>query len=264
MTTIPYKELSYNIKRDTLRKEFYENENFKTLIKLAGEFVAKNLYTILEPLSKKVDIQNFIDTILVDGYIAFERIRNEDEVVAYKILDPITLVPEINRNGRKQWVQFPTDEKMKRILFPDQIIYISCQELFASEFVSFADLLYQEQNSDVDFKDPYLMNLITELPKILLPNFGHLFLNKQTAQNVVEMTYTNPADFKSTKHLVPEELYKLTKELKEYSHNRFNQSPDTILVNEDGSKLLFAIKVLNNKIGKESDSNMYRVTIEKI
>ena len=71
---------------------------------------------------------NYMKTFLIDGFLAFEIIFDEKQknILDLQLLDPLTIVPtEIEKNVSMGWIQYPQDEKLKRVLLKDQVIYIS-------------------------------------------------------------------------------------------------------------------------------------------
>lgn len=70
---------------------------------------------------------SFFRKWLIDGYIAYEIIYDEkqENIIGFKELDPITLEPGVDKDGKKTWHQFKGDPNKERMLYDSQIIYIS-------------------------------------------------------------------------------------------------------------------------------------------
>lgn len=86
---------------------------------------------------------------LIDGYLAFEIIYNDkqDEIIGFKELDPITLVPGIDKvTNKKIWYQYKGNPAKERILFDSQIIYISYSSISNISRVSYVERLVRAFN----------------------------------------------------------------------------------------------------------------------
>lgn len=64
---------------------------------------------------------------LIDGYLSFEIIYSEDNknIIGFKNIDPASLQPAIDNEGRAIWYQYKNDARNERILHDSQVIYIS-------------------------------------------------------------------------------------------------------------------------------------------
>lgn len=70
----------------------------------------------------------FFRKFLIDGYLAFEIIYDDkqENIIGFKELDPITLMPGIDKKTNKKiWIQHKDNAMKERVLFDSQIIYIS-------------------------------------------------------------------------------------------------------------------------------------------
>ena len=83
---------------------------------------------------KSNDAWNFFKQFLVEGYLAFEivvdNLMKPTEIIGFKVLDPVTLEPEIGFDpvtGQeiKIWYQFKGDATLERRIPDSNIIYIS-------------------------------------------------------------------------------------------------------------------------------------------
>ena len=86
---------------------------------------------------------------LVDGYLAFEIIYNDkqDEIIGFKELDPITLVPGVNKqNNKRVWYQFKDIPGKERMLYDSQIIYLSYGSITTASRVSYVERLVRAFN----------------------------------------------------------------------------------------------------------------------
>jgi len=84
---------------------------------------------------------------LIDGYISYEIIYNEkqDTIIGFKELDPITLQPGVDKDGKKIWTQFKGDPNKEREMVDSQIIYIS-SSLNGISRVSYVERLIRSFN----------------------------------------------------------------------------------------------------------------------
>ena len=85
---------------------------------------------------------------LIDGYISYEVIYSEDEkeIIGFKQIDPVTLQPTIDEEGRPMWVQFKGDPKHQRELYDSQVIYIAYSSVEKSTRDSYVERLIRPFN----------------------------------------------------------------------------------------------------------------------
>jgi hypothetical protein len=86
---------------------------------------------------------------LVDGYLSFEIIYNPEmtEIIGFKEIDPVTLVPGYNKeDGKKVWIQFKDDPIKERKLYDSQIIYISYSSITTASRISYVERLIRSFN----------------------------------------------------------------------------------------------------------------------
>ena len=86
---------------------------------------------------------------LVDGYLAFEIIYNDkqDEIIGFKELDPISLVPAVDKDSnKKMWIQYKDDAVRQRELYDSQIIYLSYASISTASRTSYAERLVRAFN----------------------------------------------------------------------------------------------------------------------
>lgn len=86
---------------------------------------------------------------LIDGYLAFEIIYNDkqDEIIGFKELDPITLIPGVEpETNKKVWYQFKDDPSRERKLYDSQVIYISYASVSTTCRISYTERLIRAFN----------------------------------------------------------------------------------------------------------------------
>ena len=174
---IPFFDQDYQQKRDELR-DFSINDEVEDILDiLCDETIVyddKNFFCQPEILgldvSEKVekDLNKYFRQIyhyfgfntdqsawyyfrkfLVDGYLAFEIIYNPDqtEIIGFKEIDPITLIPGYNHDdGKKVWVQYKDDPTKERKLYDSQVIYISYSSITTASRVSYLERLIRSFN----------------------------------------------------------------------------------------------------------------------
>ena len=174
---IPFFDKSYIGKRDELRKFsindeiedildilcdetiVYDEKNFFCQPEILGmdvsEEVEKNLHKYFRQLYQYFGFTSdqsawyYFRKFLVDGYLAFEIIYSPDqkEIIGFKELDPVTLIPGYNKeDGKKVWVQHKDDPTRERKLYDSQIIYISYSSITTASRVSYVERLIRAFN----------------------------------------------------------------------------------------------------------------------
>jgi len=86
---------------------------------------------------------------LIDGYLAFEIIYNDkqDEIIGFKELDAVTLVPGVDKQtNKKVWYQFKDVPGKERMMFDSQIIYLSYGSITTASRVSYVERLVRSFN----------------------------------------------------------------------------------------------------------------------
>lgn len=123
------KEQQVTIIRDTL------NDNFKRIYNLFG-FRNENT------------AWHYTKKFLVDGFLAFEIIWDisKTNIVGFKELDPVSLIPKIYSDGTRGWVQFPQDPVKKKELTDSQVIFISFSSINGESRVSYTERLIRSFN----------------------------------------------------------------------------------------------------------------------
>lgn len=85
---------------------------------------------------------------LVDGYLAFEIIYSDDKkhIIGFKELDPVTLEPGLDKEGKKIWKQFPKQPGKERVLMDAEILYISYTTVNSPTRESYVERLIRSFN----------------------------------------------------------------------------------------------------------------------
>ena len=96
-----------------------------------------------------LSIWNYFRKWLVDGYLAFEIVYNDNqtEIIGFKELDPRSLVPGIDtETGKKQWVQYKGQGAKEKELWDSQIIYLSYSQVNSPQRTSYIERLIRSFN----------------------------------------------------------------------------------------------------------------------
>lgn len=113
--------------------------------------VFKKIYEIWG-FSDDLTAWQYFRQFIVDGFLAFEIVYDNSgkEIVGFKELDPITLVPSVEKqiDGTfvSTWTQYPQDPKKKRVLYDPQIIYISYAKGNSVSRISYVERLIRPFN----------------------------------------------------------------------------------------------------------------------
>tara|TARA_Y100000389_G_C17471218_1_gene531191 strand:+ start:6546 stop:8138 length:1593 start_codon:yes stop_codon:yes gene_type:complete len=86
---------------------------------------------------------------LIDGYLSFEIVYSDDqtEIIGFKELDPVTLIPAIDKKtNKKVWYQYKDNPAKERKFFDSQIIYISYGSISTASRVSYTERLIRAFN----------------------------------------------------------------------------------------------------------------------
>ena len=174
---IPFFDQDYQAKRDELRSFSLNDEVEDILDILCDETIVydeKNFFCQPEILGLDVsddvekDLNKYFRQIyhyfgfnsdqsawyyfrkfLIDGYLTFEIIYSPDqqEVIGFKELDPVTLIPGYNHDdGKKVWIQYKDDPVKERKLYDSQIIYLSYSSITTASRVSYIERLTRSFN----------------------------------------------------------------------------------------------------------------------
>ena len=174
---IPFFDQNYKGKRDELRKFstydeiedildilcdetiVYDNKNFFAEPEIIGMEVSEEVSKYLNKSYKNIyqyfgfagdqSAWYYFRKFLIDGYLSFEIIYSPDqsEIIGFKEIDPITLIPGYNKeDGKKVWTQFKDDPLKERTLYDSQIIYISYSSITTASRVSYLERLVRAFN----------------------------------------------------------------------------------------------------------------------
>jgi len=92
---------------------------------------------------------NYFRKWMIDGYLAFEIVYNDKqtEIIGFKELDPISLMPGIDTDdGKKVWIQYKGEGAKERTLWDSQIIYISYSQVNSPMRISYVERLIRSFN----------------------------------------------------------------------------------------------------------------------
>ena len=129
---IPYLDKLYIDKRRILRQLSTKDE-IRNYVNIMTDKIWEKLLSSIEHIQKfsfldELGLYNYIKTLLIDGYLAFEIIFDETQkdIIDLQPIDPCSLTPVFHSSvgeskGDYDWVQYPDNEKLKRILLKSQI-----------------------------------------------------------------------------------------------------------------------------------------------
>jgi len=142
---VSYMDKPYTQKRKILRRQHFINKN---ILEITNEV----LYKVLKRVKPNefVDYNEIIRNILVDGYIAFEKIYDSDKFISLIELDSTSLTISIDDDGQVMWHQYKGTNK-SRILYESQILYIK------SPFVSYTSLVEMIYVNMIDKDSKYTL-----------------------------------------------------------------------------------------------------------
>ena len=174
---IPFFDVNYKARREELRQFsmhdeiedvldilcdesiVYDNRNFFCYPELIGmevsDEVEKNMHKYFNQIVTYFGFNTdqtawyYFRKFLIDGYLAFEIIYDDKqtEVIGFKELDPISLLPAFNKDdGKKVWIQYKDDPMKERKLYDSQIIYISYSSITTASRVSYVERLVRAFN----------------------------------------------------------------------------------------------------------------------
>jgi hypothetical protein len=144
---IDYKDRSYIDKRRILRQLSIKDEISNFLDILTDEIYGNinSSITYKSKIRKIIDIEStifyhYIKRFLVDGYLTFELIYKDSKLIGTNLLDPSTLLYQ-EKDGETFWIQHNNIESMKRVLFTNQVIYLSYSDKSEYYFTSYIEQL---------------------------------------------------------------------------------------------------------------------------
>ena len=110
--------------------------------------VYNNIYNYFG-FNDSVSPWNYFRKWMIDGFLAFEIVYNDKqtEIIGFKELDPISLMPGIDSaDGKKVWVQYKGQGAKERTLWDSQIIYISYSQVNSPMRISYVERLIRSFN----------------------------------------------------------------------------------------------------------------------
>ena len=110
--------------------------------------VYNNIYNYIG-FNDHVQPWNYFRKWLIDGFLAFEIVYNDKqtEIIGFKELDPISLMPGIDTDdGKKVWIQYKGEGAKERTLWDSQIIYISYSQVNSPMRISYTERLIRSFN----------------------------------------------------------------------------------------------------------------------
>ena len=174
---IPFFDINYKSRREELRQFsmhdeiedvldilcdesiVYDNRNFFCYPELIGmevsDEVEKNMHKYFNQIVTYFGFNTdqtawyYFRKFLIDGYLAFEIIYDDKqtEVIGFKELDPISLLPAFNKeDGKKVWIQYKDDPMKERKLYDSQIIYLAYSSITTASRVSYVERLVRAFN----------------------------------------------------------------------------------------------------------------------
>ena len=145
MENINYNDKSYREKRKICRQMAFNNPELSDIIDTITDEIIRydqndnfcyiNIYNGSQHLNLQIydriidlfdefDMWNNVKRLLIDGYIAFEKIFDDkqENLIGINPLDPDTLSISLDK-GKTVWIQYIGDDSRKRILSEDQVLY---------------------------------------------------------------------------------------------------------------------------------------------
>ena len=110
--------------------------------------VYNNIYNYFG-FNDSVSPWNYFRKFLIDGYLSFEIVYNDKqtEIIGFKELDPISLMPGIDSDdGKKVWIQYKGEGAKERQLWDSQIIYLSYSQVNSPMRISYVERLIRSFN----------------------------------------------------------------------------------------------------------------------
>lgn len=184
MNIAEYNKLS-TVGKQKVLLDYINNKEYRDQIEKAYEDVLKNLSNILVPLGNHINVEFLVCHLLVNGYVAYIKIRDKSgNVVKYKYIDPNLLVA-IHQDGLKKWQVYKSiqDRSVFETYYYNDIVFLSANRIMGENdsynVMSFAELIYKF-NSGANYMDTFILNL----PNALLPAFDrHCLPNNESPNN---------------------------------------------------------------------------------
>ena len=137
----------------------YDESNFAAYSEFMGSDISKRIDDEIADVYNKIynyfgfndglSFWNYFRKWLVDGFLSFEIIYNDDqtEIIGFKELDPISLEPDVEKGTNKKiWWQYKGQGMKERMLYDAQMIYISYSQINTPTRVSYVERLIRSFN----------------------------------------------------------------------------------------------------------------------
>lgn len=284
-SNIPFFDKSYEGKREELRRFSLNDEIEDILDILCDETIVydeKNFFCYPEILG--IDISEQVDKdlnkyfrqiyhyfgfnsdqsawyffrkFLIDGYLAFEIIYSPDqkEIIGFKELDPITLIPGYNHDdGKKVWVQYKDDPVKERKLYDSQIIYISYSSITTASRVSYIERLTRAFNLLRIMEHTRVIWAVTNASfrmKFVIPVGGKSKTRAKQSLSQLMNSYKESVDFDWESGTLATDGKPMLQFSKEYwLPSKDGESPEIETLNSDGPDLsdTEALKYFSDKL----------------
>lgn len=207
----PYLDKSYSDKRRILREYSIKDEIREYIDMLCDEIITRDkpsLSTQYSQDSKKAHeifdeilvktgfndntvLWNTIKDFLIDGFVAMEIIWENDKIIGLNRLRTDSLVPAYDKEHGNYWIQYPTDKLLKRVLYDNQIIFISYSSQNDFSETSYVEGLIRPYNILTNIEQSMVMASImsaTIYQKFTIPIKG---LSKTKAEEQISQLIEN-------------------------------------------------------------------------
>ena len=148
---------------------------------------------------------NYLRTLLIDGYLAFEIIYDDRQkaIIDLAPLDPLTLIVATDpMSNTMVWIQFPDNPQLRRVLLDSQIIYISYSNNNEYGDTSYIEGLirpYNQLKMLEQAKLLYNINQASLYKKFIIPVDG--LSRQQAEQQIYELMSDYHEDVQWDEHL---------------------------------------------------------------
>jgi len=152
-----YIDRPYEQKRKTLRKYYTVNP-------IAFELCNMVKYKVLLKIddNKFINSKEFIDTLLVDGYIMYEKVYDDDNLVSVNRVDPLSFTMGME-DGKVIWHQNKGKDNY-RVLIEDNVLYVMSP--ISDFFTSFVEMIFLKVvNKDSKYTIKYCVDELVECYK---------------------------------------------------------------------------------------------------
>jgi len=131
------KIFDYELVQDDVNKDIQEalTTNYKKLYQYFG-------------FNNDIAAWNYFRKWLIDGYLSFEIVYDNPmkNIIGFKEIDPATLEPGLDGEGKKIWTQFKGQQNKEREMYDSQIIYLSYSQINSPGRTSYVERLVRTFN----------------------------------------------------------------------------------------------------------------------